>query len=76
MYVWRRQDEFSSYQYAKPTLKSMEQGIMIWGCVSYSGIGKIVILKGKVNSQVYLKLLKEVIIPEGKRLIGDDFIFQ
>ena len=76
MYVWRRQKEFS-YQCIKSTLKSiMNQGIMVWGCVSRFGVGKIVILKGKVNSQISFNLLKEVIIPKGKRLRGDNFILQ
>ena len=49
---------------------------MVWGCISSYGLTKIVILEGKITSQVYLKLMQEVIIPEGKRLFGDDFILQ
>ena len=43
--------------------------------ISFLDIERIVILinLGKVNAQVYLKLLQGVIIPEGKRLIGHDF---
>jgi len=51
-------------------------GAIVWACISSHGPGKIVILEGKITSQVYLKLMQEVIIPEGKRLIGDDFILQ
>jgi len=57
-------------------MKSVQMGAMVCGCISSYGSGKIVILEGKITSQVYLKLMQKVIIPEGKRLIGDDFILQ
>lgn len=76
MFVWRAKGEMLSYKCAKPTLKSIQRGVMVWGCISCYGIGKIVLLEGKVNSDVYLNLLKDVIIPEGNRLIGNDFILQ
>lgn len=76
VFVWRKAGEALSYKCATPTLKSLQKGVMVWGCISSYGVGKIVMLEGKVNATVYLKLLSEVIIPEGKRLIGDDFILQ
>ena len=49
---------------------------MIWGCLSANGTGEIVVLEGKVNASVYLKILEEYAIPEGNRLIGEHFVFQ
>lgn len=76
IHVWRRTGEALSYKCAIPTLKSSQKGVIIWGCISSYGTGKIVILDGKVNSLVYLKLLQEIIITEGKRLIGENFVLQ
>lgn len=76
MYVWRKRRQSFSYECTKHTLKTQDRGIMVWGCFSAYGVGKVVCLRGKINSQIYLKLLQEVIIPEGKHLIGPDFILQ
>lgn len=76
VYVWRKKEEVLSFKCTKPTLKSLDKGIMIWGCMSSMGVGKIVILEGRVNAAVYLNLLKDVIIPEAQRLIGSDYILQ
>lgn len=76
IYVWRKTTEVLSFKCTKPTMKAFEKGIMIWGCMCSAGVGQIVILEGKVTAAVYLKLVQEVLIPEGKRLIGENFILQ
>lgn len=76
IYVLRKVGEELHYKCTRPSLKNFEQGVMVWGCLSSYGVGKIVILDGKVNADVYFKLLSDVIIPEGRRLIGEDFVFQ
>ena len=42
---------------------------MQWVGVAFLHMGQV-----KISSQVYLKLMQEVIIPKEKRLIDDDFI--
>ena len=76
MHVWRKNGDVLSYRCTKPTMKSVQMNAMVWSCISSDGPGKIIILEEKITSQVYLKLMQEVIIPEGKRLIGNDFILQ
>lgn len=75
-YVWRRVGEEFSFACARPTSQSFQQGIMVWSCISSYGVGKIVLLEGRVTAVVYRKLLEEVIVPEGRRLIGPDFVLQ
>lgn len=36
----------------------------------------IIVLEGKLNSAVYLNILKEIALLEGKGLIGENFTFQ
>lgn len=76
IYVWRRKSEEFSYKCSRPTLKSLGNGLKFWGCISANGPGKIVILEGKVNADLCLKLLKKTAIPEGRRLLGADFTLQ
>lgn len=59
IYVWRRKSEEFSYKCSRPTLKSLGNGLKFWGCISANGPGKIVILEGKVNADLCLKLLKK-----------------
>ena len=40
--------------------------LMIWRCLSAYGIGSIVILEGRMTAAVYLKILEETAIPEGR----------
>lgn len=56
--MWRKKEEYLSYKCAKVAEKAMEKVIMVWGCLSAQGVGKIIILEGKVNADVYLKLLE------------------
>ena len=59
VYVWSNPKE-------KLTYKSLERGLMIWRCLSAYGIGSIVILEGRMTAAVYLKILEETAIPEGR----------
>lgn len=75
-YVWRNPKEQLSYKCTLPTVKCGEKGLMVWGCLSSNGTGSIVLLDGKITADVYLKILEEYAIPDGRRLIGPNFIFQ
>ena len=76
VYVRRKIGEVFSYNCTTPTFKKNERGLMIWGCMCVNGVGQIVLVNGKMDSRVYLNILKEVALPEGRRLIGDNFVFQ
>ncbi len=50
---------------------------MLWGCISWRGMGKLVKLEGKVNSQKYLDMLDEYLDPSVEVMgLGDRWIFQ
>jgi hypothetical protein len=44
--------------------------------MSASGTGAIVIIEGRLNGQGYLDLIREQVPAEGRRLCGDNFVFQ
>lgn len=60
----------------KPTIKHGGGSIMIWGCFSYEGVGKIQIIEGKMNSLMYTTILNENLFESVKNLKKQDFIFQ
>lgn len=49
---------------------------MIWGCMSYKGVGKLVVIKKTINSIYYRRILsKNLIISANEMEILNDFIF-
>jgi len=39
-------------------------GVMFWGAISWYAYGPLVVVDGTIDSKKYLKLLKEVVVPE------------
>uniref|UniRef100_A0A803JLP3 Transposase Tc1-like domain-containing protein n=1 Tax=Xenopus tropicalis TaxID=8364 RepID=A0A803JLP3_XENTR len=51
-----------------PTVKYGGGRIMVWGCFAASGPGRISIIEGKMNSQVYQDILQENLRPSVHQL--------
>ena len=52
------------------------QSIMIWCSISYSGVGSLVFIEKKMDKYLFLRILKNNLLKDAERLIGDDFYFQ
>ncbi|KAF2351251.1 hypothetical protein FHG87_017994 [Trinorchestia longiramus] len=68
--VWRQQNEEYSYK-PKCTIPSVEFGggsIMVWGCFSSSGVGKLHIIEGTMNGRKYREILEEQLLPSTRLL--------
>ncbi len=53
------------------------QSVMIWGVMSFAGVGPLCFLKTNVNAPVYKDILEHFILPSADQLFKDaDFIFQ
>jgi len=53
--------------------------VMIWGCMSWSGVGRIQVVNGTLNATRYIhEVLEPKLIPSVRDIFGDavDFIFQ
>ena len=51
-HVWRKPD-------TNPTVKHGGGSIMLWGCFSAAGTGKLVRIEGKINGAKYSEILDE-----------------
>ena len=50
---------------------------MIWGCLSFNGIGTLTDVKGNINSQIYIDVLENNLWPVIARYIADsEYVFQ
>ena len=60
-----------------PTLKFGGGSILIWGCFSTKGVGKISVMDGKMNAQKYKQILQENLMPSVESLeLTSENIFQ
>ena len=76
-YVRRRSGERMKENCLLRTVKH-PAGQMIWGCLSYHGLGELAFVKGMVNSEVYKTILINHLTPsiEKPLSVADEVIFQ
>ncbi|GBC31699.2 IS630 family transposase [Rhizophagus irregularis DAOM 181602=DAOM 197198] len=53
--VWRLQEEKYNINCLVPTMKHGGGGIMMWGCFSWYGLGPLVRIDGRINSERYIE---------------------
>lgn len=56
--VWRKPNESLNIKNVKPTVKHGGGSVMVWGCMSASGVGNLAFIDGIMDRYVYLSILK------------------
>ena len=60
----------------KKTVKDGGGSLMIWGCMSAAGVGKIHFVKGIMDSKYYIATLKDNVLESAESFgIKDEFVF-
>ena len=76
IYVRRKDGTRFQIDHLKPTVKFGGGCIMVWGCFSSKGVGRLVIIDGNMDALKYIKILDTNLI-ESARIMGlNSFIFQ
>jgi len=74
--VWRTSTEEFKEHCMKPTVKHGGDSVMVWGCFSSSGVGKLVFIEGIMRKEDF-KILKSSILESAAMLgLEDSFIFK
>ncbi len=74
--VWRKRGEAQNPCCLRSSVK-FPQSVMVWGAMSFAGVGPLCFLRSKVNTAVYQVVLEHFMLPAADQLYGDvDFIFQ
>ncbi|GFW80042.1 transposable element Tcb1 transposase [Trichonephila clavipes] len=75
-YVRRRTHEEFSPKCLKPTVKCPTK-VMVWGCLSSHGVGRLHIVSGTVKAMECIEILQNKFLPTARDLLGNQsWIFQ
>lgn len=59
-YVWKERGELISDRTTTPTVKhGGGNNLMVWGCMGWNGVGKLIEVQGKMNADQYVDILGE-----------------
>lgn len=61
--VWRENGKRYNIENIRPSIKHGSDGIMVWGCFSGKGLGPLVKVDGRMNSQDYIEILENYLVP-------------
>ena len=68
VYCWKGEGEPLSDRTTNPTVKHGGGSIMVWGCMGWNGVGKLVEVQGKMNADQYCEILDEGMVESFEKL--------
>lgn len=75
--VWRKPGETYRLSCMRGTVKHGGGNIMVWGCMSWKGVGQLEFIDDKMNADLYINILKKNLKASARKFrLGRNFIFQ
>ena len=76
VYVWRKANEAYLPQCMCPPRKR-RVAVMVWGCITYDGVGTLCLVDGNITAQKYIDILDEHLWPVIVRhFLNKPYLFQ
>ena len=66
--VWRKVGERYNVDCLKPTVQGGGGSVMVWGCISWEGVGPLVLVEGTLNQYRYVNILSKHAVPYLKEI--------
>ena len=76
VYIWRRAGEewLPACTFPPPTKRL---GVIIWGCITFNGVGTLDFVEGNINALKYTDILEDNLWPVvARRFLQNNSIFQ
>lgn len=67
-YVWRKPNTEFHINNTRATVKHGGGSVMVWGCMSAAGVGRLHFIDGKMDQFMYLNILKENVLQSAAKL--------
>lgn len=74
--VYCKPTERLKTKYTQGTVKHGGGSLLVWGCFSWKGVGKIVKIDGIMTGESYVNILKENLVPSVKKIGLGRYVFQ
>ncbi len=74
-FVRRRPGEEFNPQCILPTVKH-PMSVMVWGCMSAAGVGRLKVVEGMMNANKYIEVLTGVMLPSAREMFTGNWTFQ
>lgn len=77
-WVWKKAGTPLQSQHVQQTIKFGGGSVMVWGCMTTSGVGYMCRIEGKMDGELYVEILEDHVFQtlEFYDLDSDNFIFQ
>ena len=74
--VWRKRNTEMHPKNLLPTVKYGGGSLLVWGCMSASGVGNLVFINGIMNHQLYIHILKNNLELSARKMgLDGDYVF-
>ncbi|QRW16629.1 Transposable element Tcb2 transposase [Rhizoctonia solani] len=61
-YVWRRQGQEYNPRYTQKMVEHGGGSVMVWGCITRNGPGRLHLIEGRMTARVYTQILEEELL--------------
>lgn len=76
-YCWKKPNEGITRRTTSPTVKHGGGSVMIWGCMTAQGVGRMCIVEGIMDARKYTQILDQNLMPSVRdHRMQRDFLFQ
>jgi DDE superfamily endonuclease/Transposase len=76
-WAWRKNDEAYKSNCTVKTIKHGGGCLLLWGCISYNGTGRLILIEETLTGGKYVEILQKNLFDSAREMgLNSDFVFQ